>query len=1129
MGYGIGTSSSGGGSGGGGSGQIYTPEPIGGPGGGGYEQEQPRQEVGKGSISLTDPAGSIGESLGSIANFGSGLLGGVAGAIGSLGPDKETASIGQLAEDLGRVPGGIGDIQLPYVGEGAQAATLSQLPGAMFEPVYQLQRGVQKRVAEARSLDYLKGDTTGLPPDLQARLDAGESVDVVAKELLARGQAFSSNQAEQFAGEVVFDPLNLIAPGAGKAIQAAKEASYAVRAADDLSKLGLTQRSVGTIYNIATNGGSKGLGAVMDKVIGPTTSGVFHALGSRPYLSLLSGAAKLSPDYGENFRRAFDLGAGQLPRAVIGREMMEDVRSGLQPLVNDVSRTVERRLGVKSPRELERRAEELLGRTTPDFYGATPESMFAETAAKYAAITGMSVEDAGRILGSRVSRQTARTVHLAYYGHAGGELADIKNVLKGQDVGLDTDRLTVIAHDTLTDELADEIGKNISVADAVDRFSVLGNHFIGKNASDSDVLEFIAKLRGSLPEAVKLPKSGKNKLPDALSDWRVRNQEFGYELGFAPKDGWKAIVDENGDVIASDPFVHFVSDVSPTNLANPLGRFADYLMRGKTQTVIVQESRQRMTDFIVRDAKLPIAPNQVRSIHKAILEEAADRKLTPRGMSAEHTEGGTLYDAIFRRFLSPSEYKALTEQYDTTYLVMKAFEGNLDTVGLTQKVTGAVKTVSTEGYVPGGANIARIAENLYPRARFTFRPTFQAQEVIESPTFNALRGVTDREVPEELATAYAALAEQPEFRFLTEANFLNIAGDRAVTKFMGKNTPYGRAMGRFTNIQARKETARVRQVMFEHGEDFKNAVNGINPKFWKAMEEAYGTTDARVVADRFLAERLALSSGNIDDVTRLVDEATDALKSTLDDAVIRTGQEAASQAANVEVGVLNGGTKASGGAVRAEGALPTSASDQVLQAFKDSMRQASNRAFQTHFFNPQRGWLERSLNHPYLALYPLSYMWGKVLPEFARFLFTRPFGKNVPLLPAVQLARVQQAYVGALADNPDFRKFMEDHEEAIYFANLLFPGNPVNLTVNAPAYARHIIEDAQAGRKVDSTTITREITDSTNYAFGLAHDLTSVNKAGADIVDISQDIFAMLEKAARQYDGMFPSSGRPRP
>lgn len=1133
----------------GGSGrQTYTPEPLGG-GGGSIDIEKPAAgglEAGKGSLSLTDPAGSAGQTLASFGEFASNLAGGALGAIGSVGSDGETASLGQLVEDVGRIPGGIGDFKRPWDADDPAAPTLGQAagmgiglvgdvisaPGRFVEFEAAKNRARGGPALDPRALfgaggslgmlaDTVRGaDPQALPPELQEASDAGEmTVDQVAEELVNRDQGFTSDGATNLAAQVVLDPLNLIAPGASKLARGARGAGIAVRTADDI---GIGQRAIGTTYNAATNGMSAAGAATVEKALGPITSGVFHTLGTKPYKALVGGAAKLDRSYGLAFERSFALGAGQLPRAIIAREVMNDVGSKLATRVANAERTIDVRLTAKRTAynaELERRTEELLGRVTPDFSVITDDVTDA-TIRKYAATTGMSVEDATRTLG-RVDRNTARTVHLAYYGHAGGELVELKKGIPTTKK-LDVERLTVIAPDTLTDELADAIvAGDISVAEAVENFSVLNNHFGNKVVADSDVLAFIDKIRDTLPQAVRLPKSGKNALPRELGDWRARNTEFGYDLGFAPKDGWKSIVDEDGNVIMSDPFVHFTSDVDPVTMRNPLGRFMDGLMRGTTQTVIVQQSRQRMVDFVAR-AKLPISPNQTRSIHKAILEEAADRGLTPRALAGERRGGAVIYDDIFRRFLGADEYQELVAKYDPTFIVMHAFEGNWNKVGLTQKFTGAAKARPQ-----GGAMIAKITESLYPKARFTYRPTFQAQEAIESPVFNALRGVTDREVPEELAQAYRALSEQPEFRYLTEANFLNIAGTRQVTEFMGANSRFGQAMGRFANIASRKEVARIRQTVFEHGEDFRDAVQKINPKFWRAMEEAYETTDPRIIADRFLAERLALGPGeNIDEAMALIDEAA----GTRIQAAYDAGDTAAGQAENIAEGVRRGGSAASGGAVKAgEAALPTSASDMVLQAFKDSFREASNRAFQTHFFNPQRGWLERTLNHPYLGLYPLSYMWGKVLPEFARFLLKRPFGMDAPLVGAVALARVQQAYVGALADDPEFAAYMQENEDAIYFANLLFPGNPTNLTVNAPAWLRHVTEDAAAGNLDDpGKTITREIVDSGSYATGPIHDLTSINEAGSDLVGIGEDIFAALTRSAQQYDNMF-SQGAPRP
>lgn len=1116
-------------------GSTYTPDKLGtttGGGGGGSIDLDPEEDgFGKGSIDITDPLGSVADTAGSFAQFGGGLIGGVAGAIGSIGPDGETASIGQLFEDIGRIPGGVGDFQLPYLGDdpNRQAATLSQVPGAMFEPVYQAQQAIQRQVAGQRVESIRKdGAVPGgeLPPDLQHRLEAGESVDAIVEELVARNAGYSSNPVVQFGAEVILDPLNLIAPVVGKGLTAAKMASSAIHVPKAYAAMNLPTRAAGIAYDTAARGLSAGGRAFVDRALGPTTTGAFQYLGAKPYQTFRNGFGKLSPDYAAQLDDAAGVANANLLNAVA----VNDVAAGAAGRAFDdldasiaASMTATR---AYAPKELERRAEDLLRDTAPDFLGMSADDLTDFTARAMARITGASYEDALRVVG-KADVKAAQTAHWLRYGKAIDEFGTAReSAMLGDVKNIDVERLTLIGEDTLTVERAADLvkaAKGGGIYDEAMRYGVIRNHFTGKNPSDGDILAFIAKLKneGALHEAVKTPKSGKNKLPGPLSEWQQKWRDDGYILGFAPKDGIKAIRDEDGNVLWSKPFVNVTTRRDPTAIANPLGRFMDATTRGITQGRIVHESRDRLLRIIVEQHKLPVSPNQVRSIHKTILEEAASRKLTPRGLSIIDESPGQgrpsepVYNAIFRRFLSPAEYDALTTQFDPMYVVMKAFQGNWDTVGLTQKATGQGKVIPI---------VARIAEGLYPKARFTYRPTFQIQEMIESPVFNALRGVTRREVSPELREAYQELLKMPEFKYLEAVEYLNIAGNAQVTKFMGTNTRLGRAMGRFTNIQARKESRRVQQIFSEHGEEFRDAVNSIDPRAWHAMTEAYGTTDPRAIADAFLTERMRLASGDIDEAMAVIDESFDVAGHSIQQAY-DAGDIARGQAENVAEGVRRGGTAESGGAMKPNAPKPPWAQsvegEMVWQAFKDSFRQSSIQAFKTHFFNPRRGWLERTVNHPFLGIYPLSYMWGKVLPEFARFLLVRPFGVNAPLVGAVNLERVQQAYLGALADDPAFSAYMEEHEESIYFANLLFPGNPVNLTANAPRWMRHTSQDIAEGRKVTPQTVVREFADSSTYALaGGVRDVSQFANVLGDFGVISEDLFANLERAAREYDGM---------
>lgn len=1082
----------------------------------------PASSGGKLYIDLTDPAGSLNSAASSLGDFAAGVgsigipggpnLGGVAATAGApFGAARDALDSGLQA---------LGGIELPYAGDDPTKtnAHLGDVPGAIGEGLGLAGKGLERTIAGQRVTggpladfsieDVLpfggiqkglraaagQGEGEALPPDLQERLDNGESVDKVADELVARGAGYSSDPIRNLTSEFVLDPMNFVGGFAARGAGALAKAGMTLKTADEVRNLGLSTRVAGTTYNAVTRGLSGAGAAFVDKAIGPVTSGALHTLGTGSLGRFRSGFGRLSKGYALAIDDAAGYANANLLNQVIVDEIMSEANIG-RKFTGTLGETVATRLAAKmkvAPGQLERRAQELLQRVAPTTYGV--DDVAGQTARRMALVTDSSIEDAARLVGSKVSKRAFQTADFLLYGKAGNDLeaakaAALASAKKGR---IDIDRLTVVSRDTLDKDTALELAADLKTdyAEAINRYPILGNRFLGKNPSADEVRDFLGQLidKDALPTLVKEATTKRNALPSVLGDWRQKYGEF-YALGFRPKADLTLIDDAAGNPSFVKPFIEFPSTARPVTARNPLGRTVDALFRGIGQTTIVQEARERFTDAIVAKG-LPIAPDQARGIFKAIIDEAAERGVTPRALARETVATGagearrveSVYDAAFRRFLSPEQYDELTARVDPTFLVMKAFRGNWRTVGLTQGLTGSVKATRLVG--PGAA---AIAENVYPKMRFTLNPLFQAQELIESPVWNGLRGVLQRPMAADLAEAYKGLAELPEFKYMTEAGyFLNIAGGKSFERFVGQNDKLGRALSRFADIQSRKGAMRVAQVLAEHGEEFKGAVQQINPKLWRTMEEAYGTTDPRLIADKFLTERMALTSGDLEEVTKAFDAAKPA------------------------------------------GAFEGPAGETVWQAFRDSFRQSSAQAFKTHFFTPERGWLERSVNHPFLGLYPLSYML-KVASEFSRFLLARPFGLKAPLAGAAALERTQQAFMGAYVDDPDFRKWLDDNKDATYLANLLLPGQPTQLGAGLPAWARHISGDLAQGKAITGDTITREAMDTASYS--LAAPVNAFNTtvaAGADIGSMAQDVFANLERAAREYDGQFPiGSQRP--
>lgn len=1097
--------------GGGGSGPVrssfapFTPSV-----GSGFSQQASTPQdfgVGKTDINLLNIAGSVAGAAGSLAQFGGGLVGGVTGAVGGIGLG-DGKNIGALGDVPGNVLGAVGGVELPNLGPNPGHAHLGDVPGVIGYALGAPERALERTVAGFR-VQGAKGDKTSeviaqaagaalntipgglgysrpedvatLPPDLQAQLDGGASVSDVADALVARNAGFTNNPLANTAGSIVYDPTNLLSLGAGKAVTLGKEAGIALNAAQEGDKLGIGQRVIGSAYNAATKGMSAGGATVVDRLLGPTTSGVFRSLGVGTYTKLSGRIARLSPDYSVALDDALGVAQGNLLRGVVADNIGSDVRAGLTALPTDVRDFVNRSVSgytkVVPRAKVEKVVGEMLDRVRPDLAGITDRTGWA--ADRLATITGMTPEDAARAIGPNPSDKTLQMLHLAYYGHAGDELVAAKSAAEGiaSNLGRPVADITMLAPDTLTKGRAEEVlriidsGDQQALDDAVNRYEILARKFHGQALEPSKVRQYIHNVEEILPQEIKAPRSGRNPLPPSLGEWRAKYAASGYDLGFAPKDMVKTIRTPDGAQILTNPFAEFTSAKAPLTYRNPMGRMVDGLLGGITQTKIINSAEAR---FKTEAAKAGLDPSRAGSIFYDVMDEARNKGISPRGLTLSGN-----YDDIFRRTLGEEGLAQLKTKADPTYLVMKAFEGNLADVGLTQKLTGLAKTKATAG----NRNIvAAIAEGIYPTFRFRLSPLFQTQELIESPLWNALRGVSPfaKATPEEVNT-YHAIADSLRLNYMFEGYAgVMLAGSDATRSAMASNTLLGKALSRFPNVAKFKQDQMLLQTFSENGQRFVDFLSQASPRALQAMREAYGTNDARVIAQKFLEERLALAghTNSVEGAMSVIDGAKP----------LDLGPDA----------------------------------ETVWQGFRHAFQESSKAAFKTHYFSPERGWLERTINHPYLGLYPASYYWGKVVPEFARFLLARPFGLKAPLAGLEATQRVQQAMIAAQATDPGFQQWMADNKDMVYAWQLLLPGTPDNIPVNAPAYARHAAQRSLAGKPFQPTqTVTSDLQDAFSN-IGPARDVGVAVKSGADLFDIlsgvSGDLFQQLDAAAKVYD-----------
>ena len=146
----------------------------------------------------------------------------------------------------------------------------------------------------------------------------------------------------------------------------------------------------------------------------------------------------------------------------------------------------------------------------------------------------------------------------------------------------------------------------------------------------------------------------------------------------------------------------------------------------------------------------------------------------------------------------------------------------------------------------------------------------------------------------------------------------------------------------------------------------------------------------------------------------------------------------------------------------------------------------------TSYYSRSRNIIERSLNHPYLGLYPASYMWGKVLPELIHFLVKEPFGLSAPMGGAMLVGHVWRNVQWQLQVSEDMREFVDENPALINILQMVTPGTPWELPAVTPVVMRRAQERALENevRKLQGKEPLKAApldwtSDMMTYAFGL--------------------------------------------
>ena len=459
-----------------------------------------------------------------------------------------------------------------------------------------------------------------------------------------------------------------------------------------------------------------------------------------------------------------------------------------------------------------------------------------------------------------------------------------KAIAKAEEHLRNVTRYTLISERAMTSAKAKELvralkNKGTSAAtarQAIKDFDLIAANFDRKALSDEQLVEEMLALVSDLlvNEKKRLPQTVPvAKLEPDVRVWLQEQERVlgtsAYQVALSPEDAWGISSRADGTILGSHLWVDATADGAtswrPSRMDKWKMRYA-VPIRGSR---LLMEARQRFKEIGVRDG---LTRGQSEALFESLRKAASDTRVGPRGLDPSRMMELATSVGIEKATLDALGERGLAK------MLAWAYEGDIRTVGLTTKMSGEFKTFTARS----GNWAARIAEDIYPKARFLLSPFFVAQEWVEGPFFNLLRGIkpgvrwtVEDRLFQELLDGFRNTADS--YTDQTEYIQLVAATHMEVRRTMGPGTRAGRVLsempGGFTNLRSVKQLNYYRMGMHEAAEAWYQSIVDIDPRLWSKWVDEYKTTDKRQLMLRFFAER-----GGLSDDSRAVLRKMDAYK-----------------------------------------------------------------------------------------------------------------------------------------------------------------------------------------------------------------------------------------------------------
>src|ERR1035437_9343220 len=342
------------------------------------------------------------------------------------------------------------------------------------------------------------------------------------------------------------------------------------------------------------------------------------------------------------------------------------------------------------------------------------------------------------------------------------------------------------------------------------------SRYVLKDDSPASVQAFVDKLQSRLDSGALMTEMKPGELartPQAYQDHvaalRVNETGGGWKLAIRPTDDklWGLDHDLQGVAMAHwDPYVDLVSADKGTFRAGQLldhnvagmpivgkyvGGAVDWMTAGARtmgqhvdSEIIKSNAIQRFNELALERHGINLETST--KMVTRIMDQALQNKISTRGLRAvnmwdvvKDIVPAELYGTQGTKIIDPLT-KLVTKgvgQREVLALTLDAFQGDMRYVGVTQKLTGVMKSLIGNKLMAGNNIAGMISEDLWPTLKFKISAIFQAQQRAESLSFNTMKGFTSPFGTKmtELTAAQKALSDRYAMTGLVRMSDMNQA------------------------------------------------------------------------------------------------------------------------------------------------------------------------------------------------------------------------------------------------------------------------------------------------------------------------------------------------------------------